>query len=58
MATRHFLNVSNFMNRRSFLRTLEFDPATRSFKNDKDANKYITRPEYRKPWVLPKIDEV
>ncbi len=39
-------------------RTLEFDPATRSFKNDKEANKYITRPEYRKPWLLPKIEEV
>lgn len=39
-------------------RILEFDPATRSFKNDADANKYITRTEYRKPWVLPKLDDV
>ncbi len=29
-----------------------------TFDNDKEANKYITRPEYRKPWLLPKIEDV
>jgi hypothetical protein len=36
-------------------RTVEFDPATYEFKNDGDANKLLTRPEYREPWVLPKV---
>jgi predicted dehydrogenase len=39
-------------------RTLQWDPGTGTFKNDAEANKFITRPEYRKPWVLPKIEEV
>jgi len=39
-------------------RTLHFDPATYTFKNDADANQFLTRPEYRKPWVLPKLSEV
>ena len=36
-------------------RTLRFDPATYTFTGDADANQYLTRPEYRQPWVLPKI---
>jgi len=36
-------------------RTLHFDPATYTFTGDADANQYLTRPEYRAPWVLPKI---
>lgn len=39
-------------------RTLEFDPETYTFNNDDDANKYLTRAEYRKPYVLPKIEEL
>ncbi len=39
-------------------RTLHFDPASYTFKNDADANQYLTRAEYRKPWVLPKLSEV
>lgn len=39
-------------------RTLHFDPTTYTFKNDADANQFLTRAEYRKPWVLPKVEEV
>ena len=39
-------------------RTLKFDAATYTFKDDADANQYLTRDEYRKPWVLPKITDV
>jgi predicted dehydrogenase len=39
-------------------RTLHFDPASYTFKNDADANQFLTRAEYRKPWVLPKLSEV
>jgi GFO/IDH/MocA oxidoreductase family protein len=44
-------------------RTLHFDPATYRFKDDalKDdeaANQFLTRAEYRKPWVLPKLADV
>jgi predicted dehydrogenase len=39
-------------------RTLRFDPATYTFQGDADANQFLTRPEYRKPWVLPKASEV
>jgi predicted dehydrogenase len=39
-------------------RTLHFDPASYTFQNDSDANQYLTRSEYRKPWVLPKLSEV
>ncbi|MCH7729423.1 MAG: Gfo/Idh/MocA family oxidoreductase [Planctomycetes bacterium] len=38
-------------------RTLRFDPMSYKFQ-DKDADQYLTRAEYRKPWVLPSIDEV
>jgi predicted dehydrogenase len=39
-------------------RTLHFDPATYTFKDDDDANRFVTRPDYRKPWVLPKLSDV
>ena len=39
-------------------RTLQFDAATYTFKNDGDANQYLTRAEYRQPWVLPKIADL
>ncbi|HZN33542.1 MAG TPA: Gfo/Idh/MocA family oxidoreductase [Pirellulaceae bacterium] len=39
-------------------RTLRFDPATYTFAGDADANQYLTRAEYRKPWVLPKLSEL
>ena len=29
-----------------------------TFGDDQDANAFLTRTEYRKPWVLPKISEV
>ena len=37
-------------------RKLTFDGKTERFVNDEDANTYLTRKEYRKPYVLP--DEV
>jgi predicted dehydrogenase len=39
-------------------RTLHFDPETYTFVGDKDAEQYLTRPEYRKPFVLPSIAEL
>jgi len=33
-------------------RTLEFDPATETFRDDDEANRYLTR-KYREPYVLP-----
>ena len=33
-------------------------PGTYTFTGDADANQFLTRPEYRKPWVLPKLSEV
>lgn len=39
-------------------RTLHFDPATYTFKGDPDANQFLTRKEYRKPWLLPGVGEV
>ena len=39
-------------------RTLRFDPTTYTFKNDAEANQYLTRAEYRKPWLLPKIADL
>jgi predicted dehydrogenase len=39
-------------------RLLHFDPATYTFTGDADANQFLTRPEYRKPWVLPGVNEV
>lgn len=39
-------------------RTLRFDPDTYTFKGDSDANQYLIRREYRKPWVLPSLHDV
>jgi predicted dehydrogenase len=39
-------------------RTLAYDVSTNSFDGDTDANRYLARPEYRRPWVLPKISDV
>jgi hypothetical protein len=39
-------------------RTLRFDPETYTFSEDSNASQFITRPEYRKPWLLPKIAEL
>jgi predicted dehydrogenase len=39
-------------------RTLKFDPETYTFTGDADANQYLTRAEYRKPWLLPKIADL
>lgn len=36
-------------------RTLRFDADAGDFGADKDANQFLSRPEYRKPWVLPAI---
>jgi predicted dehydrogenase len=36
-------------------RVLRFDPATYTFAGDEAANQFLTRPEYRRPWVLPTI---
>ena len=39
-------------------RTVQFDPTSYTFGKDEEANQHLTRKEYRKPWVLPAIDEV
>ncbi|HEX4129909.1 MAG TPA: Gfo/Idh/MocA family oxidoreductase [Pirellulales bacterium] len=39
-------------------RSVQFDPHTYTFVGDADANQYLTRPEYRRPWLLPKPAEV
>ena len=39
-------------------RTLKFDFENYRFIGDEDANQFLTRPEYRKPWVLPRIEDV
>jgi predicted dehydrogenase len=39
-------------------RTLKFDKETYKFVGDADANQYLTRAEYRKPFLLPKVTEV
>jgi predicted dehydrogenase len=38
--------------------TVRFDPETYTFPGDDEANRLLTRAEYRKPWVLPKISEL
>jgi hypothetical protein len=35
-------------------RKLTFDGKTEKFVNDDEANSYLTRQEYRKPYLLPK----
>lgn len=39
-------------------RALQFDQEQYRFVGDEDANQYLTRPEYRKPWVLPAISDL
>jgi predicted dehydrogenase len=39
-------------------RSLRFDPDSYTFTGDAEANRYLTRPEYRAPWLLPTVDEV
>jgi hypothetical protein len=39
-------------------KTLQYDAAKNSFVGDSDANRYLVRPQYRKPWILPKISDV
>lgn len=39
-------------------RTLRFDPDSFTFAGDDEANQYLTRAEYRRPWLLPKIEEL
>ncbi|MFO0869409.1 MAG: Gfo/Idh/MocA family oxidoreductase [Pirellulales bacterium] len=39
-------------------RTLRFDAANYRFLDDPAADQYLTRPEYRRPWVLPKLEDV
>jgi len=39
-------------------RTLRFDAENYRFIGDDDANRYLTRPEYRAPWKLPSPDQV
>lgn len=39
-------------------RTLRFDPQTGTFTGDAEANQWLTRPEYRQPYVLPKIEDL
>ena len=36
-------------------RQLQLDPQTETFVNDPEANALRTRPEYRKPWLLPEV---
>ena len=36
-------------------RTLKFDLDTYRFVGDDEASSFLTRPEYRKPWVLEEI---
>ncbi len=36
-------------------RTLKFDGDKYEFVGDAEANQYLTRPEYRKPWTLPVV---
>jgi hypothetical protein len=38
--------------------TLQFDPATTSFKGNRKAAPYLGRAEYRAPWKLPKLSEL
>ena len=39
-------------------RSLRFDFENYKFVGDNDANQWLTRPEYRAPWTLPKLTEV
>ncbi len=37
-------------------RSVTFDEKTGTFGDDSAANRYLTRPQYREPWALPRID--
>lgn len=39
-------------------RTVRFDPKTYTCIGDEQANVYLSRPEYRKPWNLPPLAEI
>ncbi len=39
-------------------RSLKFDADNYSFFGDSDADQFLTRAEYRKPWVLPEIGQL
>ena len=39
-------------------RTLKFDPETYTIRDDPDANQFLVRTEYRKPWVLPSLAQL
>jgi predicted dehydrogenase len=39
-------------------RTVRFHPESYTFTGDSEADQYLTRPDYRKPWLLPKIAEL
>jgi len=39
-------------------RTLPFDPATYTCGDDTEAARFLTRPAYREPWVLPSIQSL
>ena len=38
--------------------TLHFDSTNYRFLHDPEAEQYLTRPVYRKPWTLPKLSEI
>jgi hypothetical protein len=50
--------LSKPRNGRGAGRTLHFDPQTYTFAGEAEANRYLTRPESRKPWPLPAITEL
>jgi len=39
-------------------RTVRFDPQNYRFLGDEEANGFLTRPQYREPWVLPSLEEI
>jgi hypothetical protein len=39
-------------------RTLRFDATNNRLVGDQDAERYLRREEYRKPWLLPRLEEV
>lgn len=39
-------------------RSLKFDAEKYTFIGDDDANQFLTRAEYRKPWLLPKLADL